>query len=248
MHLDFISYTGRRPSESHGHSQIVLAVEGGMEIEVAGRTERLTPALGAFVAPGAFHSQRADRENTFLVLNCDARSLAPAQLELLTQQVFLPISPAVRRLIDYAGAARQDGVPLDRLTAHWAQLLLGSFAPYASAMPDSRLAKLARSINASLDSPWSVQDMAQHVALSPSRLFALFQEKWNTTPQDWLAHLRIKRVKEWLAHTDRPTAELAQAAGYADQSALTRAMRRITGVTPGAYRRQQQELGAKNRE
>ena len=37
--------------------------------------------------------------------------------------------------------------------------------------------------------------------------------------------------------TDRPIAELALAAGYADQNALTRAMRRATGSTPAAIRR-----------
>ena len=36
-------------------------------------------------------------------------------------------------------------------------------------------------------------------------------------------------------------------AGYSDQSALTRAMRRATGLTPAAYRRQQQESQPNNR-
>uniref|UniRef100_UPI000584FEE4 helix-turn-helix domain-containing protein n=1 Tax=Xanthomonas sp. SHU 199 TaxID=1591174 RepID=UPI000584FEE4 len=40
-----------------------------------------------------------------------------------------------------------------------------------------------------------------------------------------------------LTHGTRPIADLAQDSGYADQSALTRALKRSTGQTPAAYRR-----------
>ncbi|HVR53548.1 MAG TPA: helix-turn-helix domain-containing protein, partial [Pseudorhodoferax sp.] len=57
------------------------------------------------------------------------------------------------------------------------------------------------------------------------------------TPAAWLQQLRLERVREALVTTNRPIAELALAAGYADQNALTRAMRRATGTTPAAIRR-----------
>ena len=79
--------------------------------------------------------------------------------------------------------------------------------------------------------------MARRIGLSPSRLHALFRSEWGTSPQAWLAERRIRRVQTWLAASDAPIAELAQRAGYADQSALTRAMQRLTGLTPAAYRK-----------
>ncbi|MHB1329902.1 MAG: helix-turn-helix domain-containing protein [Gemmatimonadales bacterium] len=39
-----------------------------------------------------------------------------------------------------------------------------------------------------------------------------------------------------MAELDRPLAEVAAAVGFADQSHLTRAFKRYTGMTPGAYR------------
>ena len=57
---------------------------------------------------------------------------------------------------------------------------------------------------------------------------------------------RIGHVRKWLAESDLPIADLALRAGYADQSALTRAMQRLTGLTPAAYRRQTR-LEQKNR-
>lgn len=65
-------------------------------------------------------------------------------------------------------------------------------------------------------------------------------------PQAWLAERRISHVRKWLAESDLPIADLALRAGYADQSALTRAMQRLTGLTPAAYRRQTR-LEQKNR-
>ena len=47
----------------------------------------------------------------------------------------------------------------------------------------------------------------------------------------------MDRVRQLLADTDLPIATLAYQAGFADQSALTRVMRRTTGLTPSAYRK-----------
>ena len=65
-------------------------------------------------------------------------------------------------------------------------------------------------------------------------LHALSRSEWGLSPQAWLAERRISHVRKWLAESDLPIAELALRAGYADQSALTRAMQRLTGLTPAA--------------
>lgn len=48
-----------------------------------------------------------------------------------------------------------------------------------------------------------------------------------------LAALRRARDATGLVKQDRPLSEVAVAAGYADQAHMTRAMRRIAGLTPG---------------
>jgi AraC-like DNA-binding protein len=80
--------------------------------------------------------------------------------------------------------------------------------------------------------------MAEKVGISTSRLHAIFQESLGKSPRVWLTELRLERVCRLLTSTDVPIAELAYRFGYADQSALTRAMRKATGLTPAAYRRQ----------
>lgn len=248
IHIDFISYSGERPRESHLYAQILVAAKGGMEMEIAGRAGKLSTELGAFVPPGAPHSQLAMQQNSFLLLNCPQQTFGSPLTEFLANRIFLPISPPVRQLINFVEAVKQEGLPLAPLAENWTQLLLGSIIPHAPSLLDARIVKLEAAVKGSLDLPWTVEDMARRISLSPSRLYALFQEKMNTTPQNWLTDLKIRQVQKWLVRTDLPIAELAQRVGYSDQSALTKVMRRVTGKTPSVYRKQQQEFWPKGQE
>jgi AraC-like DNA-binding protein len=53
---------------------------------------------------------------------------------------------------------------------------------------------------------------------------------------DVLAQVRLRRAAEWLAHGDKPVSEIAFDLGYADAPNFTRAFRKLTGVTPSAFR------------
>jgi len=103
--------------------------------------------------------------------------------------------------------------------------------------PASRLAALMARVEADPGQPWTTEAMAVATGLSVSRLHALFREERDTSPHAWLLDLRLARVRTWLAQTGLPIAELALRAGFSEQSALTRAMRRATGQTPAQYRR-----------
>jgi AraC family transcriptional regulator len=49
---------------------------------------------------------------------------------------------------------------------------------------------------------------------------------------------RLARARELLIATDMPVVEIALATGFSSQSHLASAFRRLTGVTPGEYRRE----------
>ena len=63
----------------------------------------------------------------------------------------------------------------------------------------------------------------------------------------WDGEGLIYELGEQLAASERPVADLALLAGYSDQNALTRAMRRVLGQTPAAYRRHIREAGPRLR-
>jgi len=56
-------------------------------------------------------------------------------------------------------------------------------------------------------------------------------------PKTWARVYRMQRVLRYLRTDEQTWADLAARAGYADQAHLTRELKELTGLTPGAYRR-----------
>lgn len=126
--------------------------------------------------------------------------------------------------------------PAPSVLAGWTPLLLDTLT-LGTPQPASRLDALLARIEADPGLPWTLDAMARTVGVSVSRLHALFRSERDTTPHDWLLDCRLRLACDWLAGSDRPVADIALAAGFSEQSALTRAMRRHMDTTPAAYRR-----------
>ena len=82
----------------------------------------------------------------------------------------------------------------------------------------------------------TVMDVADHLHISRSYLFALFKNHLNTSPQKFLTMSRISGARELLAKTDLPIADIAGSCGYRNPFAFSRAFKREVGMTPGEYR------------
>lgn len=118
----------------------------------------------------------------------------------------------------------------------WLPLLLDTLA-LADPQPVSRLAALLARVEGEPGLPWTTEAMARCAGVGVSRLHALFREELGMTPHAWLQQQRLQHACTWLAGRGRTVAEIAPAAGFADQSALTRAMRHAMDTTPAAYRK-----------
>jgi AraC-like DNA-binding protein len=56
-------------------------------------------------------------------------------------------------------------------------------------------------------------------------------------PHRWLMHRRIARAKDLIRRGEDAFAGIALACGFSDQSHLTRAFAKATGLTPGRWRK-----------
>ncbi|WP_324046812.1 helix-turn-helix transcriptional regulator [Aeromonas caviae] len=103
--------------------------------------------------------------------------------------------------------------------------------------PELRLQALFRRVEARLDEPWSVAQLADQMACSVPHLHRLCQQVFGMGPMAWLTGLRMNKARQLLLYTNWPLAELAARVGYSDGANFANRFRRLTGQTPGAFRR-----------
>ncbi len=237
------SYGRSFEPDRHAFAQLVLPLRGELLLDIEGRRGRLDPLNVAFVDSGAWHAQFGDASNRSIIVDLDLGTIPSAMSERLREKQFREIGPATRKLVEFMGLMADGGTLPPSVLQGWVPLLLDALALDAP-RPASRLAALLARIEAEPALPWTTESMAAAVNVSVSRLHALFREELDTSPHSWLREHRLSRVREWLASTDLPIAELALRAGFSEQSALTRAMRKASGMTPAAWRRQSRENGS----
>jgi AraC-like DNA-binding protein len=234
--LHLRSYGQLDEPDRHDFGQLVLPVSGSLLLDVEGRQGRLDPLRAGFVAPGAWHAQGGDSSNRSVIVDLGQAALGQAVGERLFERPFAPLGPASRKLIEFMTLMADSGAAPPSVVQGWVPLLLDTLALDAP-RPASRLAALRARIEAAPGLAWTTDTMARAAGVSVSCLHGLFREELASSPHAWLLTHRIGRACEWLASTATPIAEIALRAGFSEQSALTRALRKATGMTPAAYRR-----------
>ena len=82
----------------------------------------------------------------------------------------------------------------------------------------------------------SLTRIAAVAGLSCFYFIRVFRANFGVTPHVYLTTLRLERARR-LLQTSMPIAQAAVAAGFSDQSHLTRLFKRVYGTTPGEYAR-----------
>jgi transcriptional regulator GlxA family with amidase domain len=100
-----------------------------------------------------------------------------------------------------------------------------------------QLARAIACIRANNHRRLGVEEIAGAACCSASHLHALFQRHLGTSPMDYAAEARLDQAMSLLAGGDESISAIALETGHADQSVLTRSMKRRRGVTPAEYRR-----------
>ncbi len=93
-----------------------------------------------------------------------------------------------------------------------------------------------------------LQDVADHVYLSPAYFSRLFKEKTGDTFKSYLNKVRIQQSKNLLLNTKESLVEIGATLGFEEQSYFTRVFKSIVGVSPGKYRQTKGSISFKDRE
>ncbi|WP_455921794.1 helix-turn-helix domain-containing protein [Pseudomonas putida] len=238
--LEIRSYAQESPNHQHDFAQLVLPIGGRMQIDVGGLGGVIDQSLAALIMPGSSHSQLTEAHNRFLVLDCEPKALETIQLDCLAQKIYVPISPATRRLIEFAELVGNEQLSI--AARQLVPLLLSSLSN-ANAQYPSPIEQLIARLRAHPGAAWSNEAMARAASMSTNQLHHRFQQLFGRSPQAWLTDLRLHEARRLLGTTLLPIADIALRVGFSDQAAMTRTMQRVCRTTPAAYRRTQIKLG-----
>jgi AraC-like DNA-binding protein len=91
-------------------------------------------------------------------------------------------------------------------------------------------------VHAHISHPLSLQDAARVAHLERKYFSAFFRSKVGIPFREWLRLLRIRRAMELMRVRWELIPRIAFAAGFGDVRSFERAFKRVTGMTPEAFR------------
>ncbi|SFL90517.1 helix-turn-helix domain-containing protein [Marinobacter zhejiangensis] len=95
---------------------------------------------------------------------------------------------------------------------------------------------LQERIDAELDQPLTLADMASWVNLSPYHFARLFRASFGCAPYQYVLEQRLIRARQLLRQPTSKITAVALACGFNDHSQFSRAFRKRYGVTPSGFR------------
>ncbi|MFD2091458.1 helix-turn-helix domain-containing protein [Blastococcus deserti] len=101
----------------------------------------------------------------------------------------------------------------------------------------TQVQRVLRHVEENLDSPLRLEDLAALVHLSPFHFARSFRNSVGASPHQYVVQRRTARAQALLLTSGLPLDHIAQLSGFADQSHLSRHVKRQFGMTPGEIRR-----------
>lgn len=86
--------------------------------------------------------------------------------------------------------------------------------------------------------PIQMTDVAEFVGVHPNYLATIFKKETNTTPKNYLTHLRIRKAKELLLETRDSISYISQSVGFSDSLSFSKFFKKETGLSPLHYRKE----------
>jgi len=106
----------------------------------------------------------------------------------------------------------------------------------SSELPAGRLRRVTQYIQENLQQELRLAELSALVHMSPYHFARLFKRSTGVPPHRFLVRCRMDEARALLEARAVPIAEIARLVGFRTPSHFTTTFRRITGMTPSAYR------------
>ncbi|HSM35109.1 MAG TPA: AraC family transcriptional regulator [Longimicrobiales bacterium] len=227
------------PAHEHGRPAIAWGVTGAMQVVGRQRRDEVFPAPPLFIPADYRHSERVPFGVAMCILATPRSDDFPgrfrAGIGVLRNPSVRDTGRALMREIaegDDVTDLAIDAALLEALAA----LTRAGRAEAARAARADWMRQVEERLADEFANPPSAAQLAREAGVTPAHLSRAFRRTHGVSVPRYLRRLRLQRAAALLAGTDRPISDIALAAGFYDQSHLTRVFRQALGVTPGVYR------------
>jgi AraC family transcriptional regulator len=224
------SATGRRRSGWRGNGQTPIIPAGQSysaywEEELEEVSIRLDPALLARAAAEASVSDKVE-----LVEACSVSDPVIRQIGMALKAEAESEGPAGRLYAE--SLANVLAVHLLRHYTKHGDKLRTEFG----GLSGRKLNQAREFIQENIEMDLGITEIANAVDLSPFHFARSFKQATGVSPHQYLIKSRIERAKALLAEGELPIVEVGFRVGFKNQSHFTTLFRKLTSLTPGAYR------------
>lgn len=231
------------PWHAHASPLLCLVVRGGFEERSRGRSRTLATGAVLFHPSDEPHAHRFHAPRT----RCFSVQLGPAWLAEAAPEERLrlggPRDQPRGRIAWWARQLHEEFARGDDASALVLEgLLLAVLGELTRRPPraESRrpiwLGRVCDLVEARLREPLRLTALAAELGVHPVHLSRTFRRAYGVSLSAYVLRRRVELACTALARADVPLARVAQEVGFADQSHLCRSFRRVTGLTPGAWR------------
>lgn len=229
--LSIRSYTLTMDSHTHDYCQMVLPLQGNIEMAMDNYQGAVGVGEAIIIAPGQEHGFRANVASRFVVADF---SDVPASAQL-------PDSPLL--MLDKATQAYLMFIEAKLATDMGEQdmsMLVQLFKQQVNTLPthrfpDARISAAKTHIHDNLASALPLAELADVACLGITQFKKRFKAATGMTCGHYITQERMKTARALLTHTDLPVYRVAQEAGYTDLSAFSRRFTAFFGEPPSAY-------------
>lgn len=228
----------------HAHERPYLCTSAaGTYLERFGRRDRVCETGTVFVhPPGECHEQR--HATAVISLNVELGRAWQRHIDELGGAIDRPLALADgaiadggRRLLALVGDRDTPALALESVCWEIAAALAEPPVRRGRGHMPRWLRRAREQLDHGFAASFSLRELAAAAEVHPTHFAAEFRRFLGCSAGEYVRRRRLEHVRERLRDPSLSLAALATEAGFADQSHLTRAFKRFSGMTPSDYRR-----------
>ena len=230
--LSIRSYTKTMRSHAHSFYQLVLPINGHIDIQLDNFAGMVGVGQGVCIAPHEVHTFKAQALCKFVVADLLE---VPQHLKDRGQPIF-QVNHVFQAFLNYVDTQLNhstDGA-LDETIALFLALLSRC---EKGADIDKRITPVISHIHQDLTQDLSIDTLANIACMGTTQFKARFKATTGLSLRAYLVKTKMEKAKALLTNTDTPILAVALSVGYDDVTSFTRRFKAYYGQPPGFYKR-----------